>query len=127
MKRQVRDVMQSDVDCAGQDALVSRLLCDIVNRDLGAVPVVNAMGNLVGIVTLMDVALHGVFPGPSTEELLVGDVMNRGVATIAPEASLREAVDQLREHGHLVVVDGAKVQGLVSRCEVLDGLAERLD
>lgn len=55
------------------------------------------------------------------------DSKGREVATVAPDATIADAVDALREHnvGALVVsADGAEVAGILSERDVVRGLAD---
>ena len=87
---------------------------------IGAVPVVNSEGVLVGIITADDL----VADYPST--LPVSRVMSAPVHTLPPDADATLAARMMREHRHhhIVVVEGTRVAGILSTFDLL-GLVEQ--
>ena len=79
----------------------------------------------LGIITDRDVALRGF----ASESGLVGSVMTPVVATVSEEADSHEAVALMHAHGvRRLVVTGrdARVRGIISIDDVIDGLAADL-
>lgn len=83
------------VTCHVDDSLlrVSQLLWD---HDIGALPVVDVSGKLVGMVTDRDVAMTSMLRGRPLHELLVSDAMSRQVHVCRPDDSLHSAETILR-------------------------------
>jgi CBS domain-containing protein len=145
---QARDVMTSPVVTVHPDARVEEIARLLLERRISGVPVVDADGRLVGIVTEGDLMRR---PELGTERhrgwwlRLFGDereraeayarahgsraeeVMTRNVITVAEEAPLSEIARILEEHHikRVPVVRDGKVVGIVSRANLLHGLAAR--
>ncbi len=94
------------VTCHVDDSLLraSQLLWD---HDIGALPVVDVSGKLVGMVTDRDVAMTTMMRGRPLHELLVSDAMSRQVHTCRPDDSVHaaEAVLRMNQVRRLPVVD----------------------
>ena len=147
----VRDIMDADPATVGPDAPVEEVVSVLRRHELPGVPVVDADGMLVGIVTEADLVLPDeegdlhiphyvnlfggtVFLEPLSrfEERLrkatagdVGDMMTADPITVDADATPREAARLMTEHKHnrLPVVEHGRYVGLVSRAEVLENLA----
>ena len=91
----------------------------MLKHDVGAVPVVDAQQDLIGIITeynIMNLAFSG-----NAAETTVGEVMVREVVTFAPDADIEALVNFSAKHRlHRVpVVEGKKIVGIVSRRDIL--------
>jgi len=85
------------------------------NYDIGALPVVNADGTLVGIITANDLVID-------YEDILpVSRIMTTPVHTLEPGADVSDAAHLMREHGHhhVVVLDQGRILGIVSSFDLL--------
>jgi arabinose-5-phosphate isomerase len=87
-------------------------------KGFGCVVVVDASGDLAGIVTDGDLRRH---MGPGLLAMRVEDVMTRGGATTRPEVLLGEALEMVesRHISALVVTEGRKPVGLVHVLDLL--------
>jgi CBS-domain-containing membrane protein len=65
-------------------------------HDCGIVPVLDAEGKLVGVVTDRDICMAAFFHGARLSELPVREVMARDLHTLRPEASLHDALALMR-------------------------------
>jgi CBS domain-containing protein len=139
-----RDVMTPDVVTVAADALVGEAAELLVGHRISAVPVVDAEGALVGIVSESDFLprVAGRPPAPWWLRLLTGtveearafvkahgrrvdEVMTRDVLTVRPETALGEVAHALEARGVKrapVVADGRLV-GIVSRADIVRALA----
>ncbi len=92
----------------------------MIDRHVGAVLVVGAAGELVGILTERDF-LTRVAGRPGFEKLAVGDHMTRDPETVTPADTLAFALGRMDAGGyrHLPVVAGGKPVGMVSIRDVL--------
>ncbi len=139
------DVMVRDVVTVAPDATVRDLAKTLVDHRISAVPVVDAEGRLVGIVSEGDLLRRtelgmerqrswlDVFSLPETltqefvksHALKVADVMTRDVVTAEEEASLAEIANLLERHHvkRLPIVRGGRVVGIVSRANILQAFA----
>jgi acetoin utilization protein AcuB len=111
-------------------ARASRLMEQLHIRHL---PVVDADGRLVGIITDGDVReavesarVRDAESAPAT--LIVGKVMARDAVSVAPACDLADAAGIMRDgkYSALPVVDGLKVVGILSEIDVLAAFVETL-
>jgi CBS domain-containing protein len=141
----VRDVMAAPAVTAREEATLTEVAQLMRDKNIGAVPIVDASGGLRGIIT------EGDFTGmarcvPFTLELApvifgmraatieelrtvyakaallkARDVMSTSVRTCAPGDTLGKVIHLLMEKDlkHLPVVDGGKVVGMLARHDVL--------
>jgi CBS domain-containing protein len=150
MAETVADIMQSEVPRVETSDSVERVLEVLREHELPGVPVVNAGGRLVGIITEEDLILSGedadlhlphyfqLFGGfvfleslGHFEERLrkavastAGDLMTEHPVTIEPSASVQEAgrVIASKKHNRLPVVEHGRLLGVVTRLDVLEAL-----
>jgi len=121
----VKDIMTNHVCCVSPDMTIenaSKLMC---GADIGVVPVCDPSG-IVGIVTDRDIITRGISKGFSPTEA-ISKVMTRNVASISPDADIKEAVKLMGEHQvrRLPVTSGKEIVGMLSvgdlaRCGKLD-------
>jgi CBS domain-containing protein len=140
------DVMTSNVVTVGENASVQDVALVLLQNQISAVPVIDRMGNMVGIVSEGDLMRR---PESETEkrrspwlELLsskqalaaefvkmhsrrVTDVMTRGVITATPDTPVAEIASLLEKNGikRVPILRGGKLAGIVSRANLLHGLA----
>jgi CBS domain-containing protein len=147
----VRDIMDSDPVSVTLADTVETVLHVMRDHDLSGVPVVNEGGRCVGIITEADLVLSDEgedFHLPHYFQLFGGivfleswshfeerarkafastaeDMMTPDPITIEPSASVREAAKLIarKKHNRLPVVEHGRLVGVVTRVDVLDGLA----
>lgn len=135
----VRDVMTPDVVAVREDATYRQVVDTLAQRAVSAVPVIDATGRVVGVVSEADV-LHKVefsdgkeerrgFPRPSRRAARVKahaaaarDLMTAPAVTIGPDESVAAAAKLIesRRVKRLPVVDGeGNLLGIVSRRDLM--------
>ncbi len=143
---QAKDLMTTDVITVSADATVSHVAQLLLRHRISAVPVVDAKGKLIGIVSegdLMRRAETGTEPHRSwwlnllarPEEIAsdyvrshakrVGDLMTRKVVSVGedePVSRIAALLEEKRIKRVPVVKDGRLV-GIVSRADLLHGIA----
>jgi len=121
-KRPVKEFMSSEVITLKPYDTVAKALATMRDHAISRIPVVNEDGKLEGLVTLHDLIIRFIKPrfraqfGEVAGEKIppfstqLREVMFRGVITVKPEASVREAVG-MKEHNidGLIVVDNENV------------------
>jgi CBS domain-containing protein len=147
----VSEIMETEVVAAHPDDDVQSVVTLMREHELPGVPVVDADGRVVGIVTEADLILRDeeadlhlplhidlmgavIYLGRLSkyEERLkralastVADLMTADPVTVSPDTSVQEAgrVIAERKHNRLPVVDGdGRLVGVVTRLDVLDAL-----
>jgi CBS domain-containing protein len=138
MKHRVRDVMTVDVATVATATPFKDVVRILHDRRVSAVPVVDAVGRVLGIVSEADLALKEehqpddpvpFFEGDghrreraSARGTVAADFMTEPVTTVPPEASLAVAARLLHREGirHLPVVDADdRLVGIVTRRDLL--------
>lgn len=146
----VRDIMDADPVTVTPETPVAEVVDLLREHELTGLPVVNAGGRCVGIITEADLVMAGdegdlhlpryieMFGGivflesmEKFEERLqrataskARDMMTEDPITISPDATVREAGRTMsrRKHNRLPVVEHGRLVGMVTRVDVLDGL-----
>jgi len=140
------DVMTTRVITVAADQPVNEIARLLLDHRISAVPVVDADGRLLGIVSEGDLMRRedaGTEPRQSwwlrifttsveaaedftrSHGRLARDVMTRRVVTVADDIPLAEVARMLERHGikRVPVVRSGRVVGVVSRANLLQGLA----
>ena len=120
----VSDVLKSNqqtlATCIPEESIVS--ICTRLSAlNIGAFPVCDAHGTLVGIISERDVVRAFAKDGARLADKHVRDLMTGEVVTCAHDETMLEAEKLMHKHRirHLPVVDGAKLVGMVSIRDVM--------
>jgi CBS-domain-containing membrane protein len=147
MMTRTGDIMRRGVISVDVDAPIDKAVRLMLDERLGAVPVVDTKGRLVGLLTESDLIARRV-PWRSRRwwEVLLqdaetlageyrkvfgtsaGEVMTPARVSVSPDTPLEEVAALMREHGVRavpVVLADAGLVGVVSSTEVIEGLADR--
>jgi len=141
----VSDIMTPRVETIAADATVGQAVREMLQKRISGLPVVDAKGNLVGIVTEGDflrraelgTAPHAhwlqaiLSPGGSATDYTrshtrkVADVMTADVVSVTEDQPLDAVVRLMEKHRikRVPVVRGSKPVGLVSRADLLRAFA----
>jgi len=146
----VREIMDPEPATVSPDTPVEEVIRLLAENELPGLPVVDAEGSCVGIVTEADLViadeqgdLHlphyiNLFGGVVFLEPLrrfedrlrkafaatAADMMTRDATVVGPDTNAREAAQIVSESGHnrLPVVEDGRLVGVVSRADVLGAL-----
>ncbi|HXZ89783.1 MAG TPA: CBS domain-containing protein [Candidatus Dormibacteraeota bacterium] len=113
-----RDVMIKDVHTIAADKKVAYARLMMLRHNIGALPVVDDNGVVVGIITQRDVDMAGA----DVSDLKVSDLMTRSLITAKETTPLRWIVERMIETGiqRIPVVDeSSKLLGLVTQTSVI--------
>ena len=112
---QARDMMSRDVLTVQEKAALSEAASLIVRHRISGLPVLDDSDRLVGIITERDLILR------HWTVRHVEDVMTRDVITVSESAPVSEISALLIENSikRVIVVDGSRVAGVVSRVDVI--------
>lgn len=122
------DLMARRLVTLTPDTSVLRAMRTLVENSVSGAPVLDADGNLCGIVSELDcmrVLTSGQFSQDSyDEDACVGDVMTEEVLTVAPSVDLFAIAQRFLSQNirRLPVVDHGRLVGMVSRRDVLRGV-----
>ena len=146
---QARDIMTKEVITVSPETLVSELTKILAGKNIGGVPVVDADGRLVGIVTQSDLVeraqdlemppainildFHLYFDLPShlfkqVQKMLgatVADIMSPKPLTVSPDTPLSQiAALMAKQKVHtLPVMEGGQLVGIIGKMDLVRALA----
>ena len=88
--------------------------------NLGALPVTDRGGKLVGMLTDRDIVLRCVALGGDARTMTAGDVMTRGVVTATPDVKVDDAARRMGrgQVRRLPVVENGKLVGMLSLADM---------
>jgi len=123
----VGDTMTRAVMTVGPQISVSQLLDVMTKHHHMGYPVVNELGELVGIVTFEDIMK---IPKEKRSEVLVDEIAKRKLVTAYPNDSLISAFEKMSEHkiGRLLIVDPQnprKLHGILTRTDIMHTLGKQ--
>jgi CBS domain-containing protein len=122
-----REIMTEGVDIIDVRETVQEAASRMATQDIGAIPVCDGEGHLLGMITDRDIAVRVVAAGLDPTSTTVGDVtQSTEVVTIGADDPVEEALRTMKEHKvrRLPVIDGHTVVGIVSQGDVAVHLPE---
>jgi CBS domain-containing protein len=130
------DLMTSPAVTIRADATVLSAARLMAERRLKRLPVVDAAGRLLGMVSRVDLLrtvaegypLPEEPPAPTRRPRLVGEIMRTRVPTVPPQATLAEVLDAVvstRLNRAVVVDEQRRVVGIITDAELVRRLGER--
>jgi len=116
------------ITCRPEDTIETAATLLVTNQ-IGAMPVRNADGHIVGMFSERDIVRAFSQRGREAELLLVGDLMARRLIACAPDDLMVTArklmkVNRVR---HLPVMEGGHLVGLLSISDVLEAILQDTD
>jgi CBS domain-containing protein len=128
----VRDVLKAKgrrVVSIGPEASVKQALARFVKHNIGSLPVVEALGRVVGIFSERDVVFGDYRDSERFHQRLIGEVMTRDPIICGPMDTLAVAMGKMARHhvGQLPVVDVGELVGLVSVGDLVESLYEQVE
>ena len=115
----VNEIMTTNVVSVRDQSTIEEAARLLAHHRISGLPVVNADGKLVGLVTEYDMIRNG---GPT-----VADIMSRSLISVSPDTSVEEVVHLLthRRIRRVPVLDGDQLVGIVSRSDLVKQIAMR--
>jgi len=115
----VKDIVSNhgEVVTTSPDTTILRAAKLMAAKNIGAMPVVDSDGNLVGMISERDIVHRVVALERDPGETLVKDAMTPDPVTINPETTLEEALcimSQFRLRHLLIVDEGGRLAGIIS-------------
>ncbi len=146
---QAKDLMQPNVICVTAETTLAEARDLFVRHRISGSPVIDEEGNLIGVVSLADIARVGLakdtddFPdnsffisGPSLyggdlsgiteqlEERVVEEAMSTDIYTCAPDDRISVLAVAMRHHRihRLIITEGRRVVGIVTAFDLIQVL-----
>jgi CBS domain-containing protein len=117
-----RDVMTARVISAPPESTV-RSVCNLMREhEIGAVPIVDVVGRVLGLVTDRDVVVRAVAARRDIDRVQAGDIMSVGIECArldTPVTGLAEKMARYRVRRIPVVDEEEKLVGIVSRDDLV--------
>jgi CBS domain-containing protein len=144
------DVMTREIISVRPDTTVAEAIRMMLDNRISGLPVIDEVGRLVGILTEGDLLRRGetgterhrprwleilMGPGRLAEEYVrthgrrIAEVMTRDPISVSPNTPLKEIVELMERHRikRVLVLDGDAPVGILSRADLLRGLAGALE
>jgi CBS domain-containing protein len=130
----VSELMQRDVKTVSMDAAVNDAVVTLTDWHVSALPVVDAMGRMVGVISGTDILTsEAESQDTAAREMLfegttVRDLMTPHPLTVSPDAEVREAAQQMlyADVHRLFVTNGERVAGVISTTDIVRAVATGL-
>ena len=113
----ISELMKSDVEICGPDDNLATAATRMWDGDLGCLPVLDAAGHVIGMITDRDICMAALTSGQRLREIPVSVAMSKQVLSCPPDATLIEAEEVMRsgQVRRLPVIDSdASLVGIVS-------------
>lgn len=119
LKRTARDIMTEPVITVKEDMVLTDVIKRLLRGHISGLPVVDADGKLVGIITEHDM-VNFLLSG-NAADTRVREVMTRQVETYSPDTLVVEIINcfAARRIRRVPVVENGKVVGIISRRDVI--------
>ena len=116
----VSDIMSDRVVTIDEREPVIAAARLLKRMNLGALPVTDRGGKLVGMLTDRDIVLRCVALGGDARTMTAGDVMTRGVVTATPDVKGDDAAKRMGrgQVRRLPVVENGKLVGMLSLADM---------
>ena len=127
----VSELMQSNLVTIPSESLVSEAIICLADAHVTGLPVVDSNMHLVGVLSTSDILTAlaertpDTEPGAMFEDMLVRDLMTPKPMTIAPQAEVKQAAQQMlyaNVHRLFVEKDG-ELLGVISQSDVVRAVA----
>ena len=127
----VSELMQKAVKTVNLDAAVNDAVVTLADSHISALPVVDGLGRMVGVISSTDILTSEAEAEDATareallKESTVRDIMTLHPLTVPPDADVREAAQQMlyADVHRLFVVHGERVVGVISTTDIMRAVA----
>lgn len=120
----VYDIMSRDVLMISPNASMARAAKIMGDRHVGSLIVVEK-DRATGIITERDLLSNVIALGKDPKKVKVKDCMSKGLFTVRPIATAKEAAQEMmRKKGRLVVTEQDQVVGIVTAADLIKTLPE---
>ena len=119
--KKISDVMSDEIVCLSEKASIQECAQKMRDKDIGAIPVVDANDRFIGMVTDRDITIRVTAEGKDPARTTCRDAMSSQTFSCSPDASFEDAVHLMesKEVRRLAVCDDQNhVLGIVSLGDV---------
>jgi CBS domain-containing protein len=117
-----RDVMTANVISVSPDTTL-RSVCSLMREhEIGAVPIIDVVGRVLGLVTDRDVVVRAVAARRDIDQVHAGDIMSIGIECARPDTpvtSVAEKMARYRVRRIPVVDEQQHLVGIVARDDLV--------
>jgi CBS domain-containing protein len=109
------------ISCRPEDSVKTAATLLTTNK-IGAMPVVNGEGLLIGLLSERDLIRAYAMRDAQAMKMTVGELMTRNPVTCSAEDTMERAMNLMNRHRfrHLPIVDGDELVGIVSIRDALE-------
>jgi len=117
-----------DVWTVGPDATVFDAISLMAEKNIGAIPVVEA-GQVLGLISERDYTRKVVLKGKSSRETRISEIMATPVVTVTSATSIDACMQLVTSHRirHLPVVEGSQLIGMISIGDLVNWIISAQD
>ncbi|MFN2453525.1 MAG: CBS domain-containing protein [Pyrinomonadaceae bacterium] len=118
----VRNMMTADVKTCGVEDDLARAATIMWERDCGSVPVVDATGKIVGMLTDRDICMAVAFKARAASAIKAGEIISGDVYACHADDNAKAALDLMQRYKLRrlpVIGDGGVLQGILSINDVI--------
>ena len=124
---QVQEIMSRNPACCGRADTIRDAAQIMAEKSVGSVPVVNDMGEPVGIVTDRDICCSAVAQGKGVDTP-VSEIMSTDVLTTTTDEEVSSCCDKMEERQvrrAIVTDENGKCCGIVAQADVARSASDR--
>ena len=120
----LKNIKQVPVTCRLSDTAQTAASL-MAKANIGAMPVIDEDGHLVGMISERDIANNFARLGAKVTELTVADMLTKSVIFMGPNATLNDGFMTMRNHNfrHVPIIERGEVIGMISIRDVLEQYA----
>jgi CBS domain-containing protein len=121
MAKLARDIMTTNPACCRPNTPLDQVAKMMVHHDCGEIPVVDASGCVIGVVTDRDIVCRAVAHGMNPQRFTAETCMTKRVVTLREDAPLEEIIAAMEQHQIRrvpVVRDGGACAGIISQADL---------
>jgi CBS domain-containing protein len=113
----------------GPDEVIKAALKKLVDNNIGALPVCDTSGQLVGIISERDILKECLNRSELIDTTKIQDVMTRQVAVATPDDDLNYATSVMKQKNvrHLPVVVNSKIDGMISMRDIVNSRLQEVE
>lgn len=120
--RTIKEIMSPRVVAVTSITFLPEAAQIMLQEDVGALPVVQEDGTLLGIVTDRDITVRGVANGQNTAQIQVADIYTTDdLVTVTPDTTIADAEQLMEEHQVRrlpIVENGTRLVGIVALADI---------